>query len=56
MYKYEEKQLDNEWWVVTKKEGIKIAKVPSWMKHPKTVASAIAESLNASKLRLVDLV
>ena len=65
MYTYKAKQLKDHtssqvWWVVASSEDneeIKMAKVPHWMKHPKAVAIAIADSLNRnSKLRLVDLV
>ncbi len=48
------------WWVTAdseNKKGIKIIKIPHWIRHPKAVAVATADSLNRNtKLQLVDLI
>ncbi len=54
MYKYKAikertSPIESAWWVVAEGEGseeLKVAEIPHWIKHPKTVAEAIAYSLN----------
>lgn len=60
MYNYSKKQIGDHWYVIAKgngSEGLKIAKIPHHLKHPRAVATAISESLNSNKkLILVDLI
>jgi hypothetical protein len=47
-----------DYWVVVDdpESELKIVKIPSWLKHPKAVATAIAKSLSEGKYALTDLI
>lgn len=57
---YKAVHIQDFWWVTAdseNKKGIKIIKIPHWIRHPKAVAVATADSLNRNtKLQLVDLI
>lgn len=54
--------IDGEYWIVANSEerkdlDLKVAKIASHIRHPKSVAIAIVEGLsNNKRLRLVDLI
>lgn len=47
---------NDSWCVVTEPHELIIARVPQWIKYPKSVATALAESLTKSKYALTDLI
>lgn len=59
---YRPKQFGEFWYVIAGTQGdfegeLKIAKIPHWLRHQKSVAIAISEALNRDrKLQLVDLI
>lgn len=56
MYTYKVKKFGADYWVVTEKEEIKLAKIAN-VKHPSAVATMISSSMNSNKkLILIDLI